>query len=557
MTKKSQRSHIPKSHLPGLMILVFTLLMFYWSFSFLILNPIYIDWIMITASDRVSYYLAWSHFRYEDWHWPPGIIQNYNYPMGNSVGLNDAIPLLAIPLKLFHPLLPKIFQYFGWWLFICYFLQGFISARLLRSCGVKDPLLRGLGGMVFMITPFLVARLEHMALNAHWVLLAGLLFYSYSYYERYSLKRIITSVLLVLAIAAAIHPYLCIQYFALAQVVFFHEWLQNKRLKIGQFFACQIVAGTVTLLVWYVMGYFVIPAGAMDVGGFGHFSSNLNTFFNPMNASRIIPELPILPEQSEGMGFIGITSWILLVLALFRLISQRDKLKIKIRQHAFLLSAAFLFFIYALSNKIVFNQFVLLEIPLPYLIDKATSIFRASGRFIWFPAYLLILLGVLNWLRLDWSQWLKRLLLLALVLLQFWDIQPQFDHLYLRNGPFPQPFDPQRIIPLFESADLVLTYPPFEKQNILSSDYHHWAYLAALAETPITTGYPGRIDWYGQYQFKEKLEAQLKMNDLGKYTNTAIVLRDTFLKDFDVWEESGLFDREVFDGYSILITKSK
>ena len=53
-----------------------------------------------------------------------------------------------------------------------------------------------------------------------------------------------------------------------------------------------------------------------------------------------------------------------------------------------------IFFIIAISNKINFGSFVLLDISLPKFLYGPLSIARASGRFLWPIYYLIFIAGL-------------------------------------------------------------------------------------------------------------------------------------------------------------------
>ena len=111
-----------------------------------LLAPGNIGWLM--RHDSQTYYLAFEHFRREAWHWPPGLIEHIGYPVGTSIGNTDAIPLVAMPLKLVAAWLPTPFQFLGAWLFACWVLQGAFGALLARQV-TSSRLVQALAGTLF------------------------------------------------------------------------------------------------------------------------------------------------------------------------------------------------------------------------------------------------------------------------------------------------------------------------------------------------------------------------------------------------------------------------
>ena len=74
------------------------------------LNPHNIDWL---GEDGSQHYIGWELLRQDQWHWPLMYTNRWGYPVGDSVALVDVNPWMALPFKVFSPLLPEPFQYFG------------------------------------------------------------------------------------------------------------------------------------------------------------------------------------------------------------------------------------------------------------------------------------------------------------------------------------------------------------------------------------------------------------------------------------------------------------
>lgn len=85
-------------------------------------------------SDVIQHYAGWVNYRNSPWQFPlgkAGILGNYSEQAGTTISFTDSIPLVAIICKLFAPLLPNIFQYFGWYVYICFILQATSALMLL------------------------------------------------------------------------------------------------------------------------------------------------------------------------------------------------------------------------------------------------------------------------------------------------------------------------------------------------------------------------------------------------------------------------------------------
>ena len=100
-------------------------------FGFSVVNPMATDWIWHDVThDTAQHYIGWEFFRADS---SGGIINGLAYPEGLPITFMDAIPLIALPLKLLAGVLPAGFQYFGLWALICYVLIGGLGAVLVRK----------------------------------------------------------------------------------------------------------------------------------------------------------------------------------------------------------------------------------------------------------------------------------------------------------------------------------------------------------------------------------------------------------------------------------------
>ena len=98
------------------------------------LNPSNIDWLAHGENyDMLQNFIGWSYFEKDTWRFPVGLNPNYGIELSNSIVFTDSIPLLAVVFKLFRHLLPYPFQYFGFWLLICFILQYFFAMKLLKN----------------------------------------------------------------------------------------------------------------------------------------------------------------------------------------------------------------------------------------------------------------------------------------------------------------------------------------------------------------------------------------------------------------------------------------
>src|SRR5262245_2169292 len=208
-------------------------IVFFMMYGCKILEPTFVEW-TLSGPDPAQHFLGWHFFRSEPWTFPLGTIKSYVYPEGTSLVYTDSIPLLAIPLKLVSAFLPPLFQFKGFWLLLCYLLQGYFAA-LLVSRILNHSIMNLLATLFFLLSPVLVARsYYHEALSAHWIILAAL----YLYFQVDSgTNRIRWVTLLILA--SMVHFYLLAMSFIILSGYLLRELLQDHKKNLGsviQFF---------------------------------------------------------------------------------------------------------------------------------------------------------------------------------------------------------------------------------------------------------------------------------------------------------------------------------
>ena len=90
-------------------------------------------WIMAgyDEDDLTQHYAGWVQFRSSDWAFPFGLIGDMADGTGTMVSFTDSIPILAIFFKAIESILPKTFQYFGWYNLFCFvFTSGNLGGNI-------------------------------------------------------------------------------------------------------------------------------------------------------------------------------------------------------------------------------------------------------------------------------------------------------------------------------------------------------------------------------------------------------------------------------------------
>ncbi|MDR1444725.1 MAG: DUF6311 domain-containing protein [Treponema sp.] len=147
---------------------------FIFVFGTIILDFTYTDWLM-AGGDLSQHYLGWRLFRSSSWYFPFGLMDNIVYPFKESIIYTDSIPLFAVIFKMFSPVLPENFQYFGLFGIICYTLQGGIGAMLIRRIG-GGAAHAIIGSVFFVLSTVMMQRIYgHTSLSAHFIILLMIL----------------------------------------------------------------------------------------------------------------------------------------------------------------------------------------------------------------------------------------------------------------------------------------------------------------------------------------------------------------------------------------------
>ena len=352
--------------------------------------PTHVSWIR-PGSDWGYHFAGWEFFRHAPWELPAGAIPNLLYPVGTTVGYMDGIPWLAFLAKLASPLLPDPIQYIGLWFLACYALQGWFGARLVRALTPSGPA-AAFGGIFFVIAPVLLHRIAHEALCAHFLLLAAI-----TLAVRRETRAPLWPPILLPAFVMGIHPYLAFMVLCVCLGAIARHWLEGliglRSALLRAALTLALVAGVAALL-----GYFVHTGDDIAGQGFGKWSSDLSSLFNPDGHSRHIPDLPMLFWEGEGCGFlgIGILALLLLTPAVLALGWFRKAPPLPWRRVLPLVVAALLCAAIAYSSNVrLFGKQIL---DVGFLYPKSVgAAFRSSGRFIWVLTYTLTIGALAIW----------------------------------------------------------------------------------------------------------------------------------------------------------------
>jgi hypothetical protein len=483
-------------------------LFFAWIAGTRALDPREIGWLM--RFDWPVHFFGWHFFRNEPWHWPPGLITSYNAPVGTSIGFTDSVPLVALALKPFSAWLSMPFQYIGPWLLACFTLQGWCGAWLVAQWTPRVSI-QACGAALFVLMPTLLIRIGHPALCAHWLLLWVLVVAARDGASR---VRVLEWALIGL-IAGLMQPYLAVMVLGLLAAVAMTP-AAVPLAKRGSALAASIVA---MLAAWWSWGVFSLVGGdSLAEGGLGLYSMNVLAPITPSRWSMFLPELPVATQAQdfEGFQYLGLGVLLLLALAVALHLRARptDPPGATARRRRgfgtpiFLAALAMAFF--SLSPRVTLGSGVLFDVSGPWA-DRL-AVFRASGRFFWPLAYLL-----LGWAL---ATLIARLpprvvitLLSALVAVQAVDLHGAHEErrrgardpgFYVWASPMASPVWHQ----LLGAYDHLVLSPPPQCGNS-PIGYEAPAYLAGLHGLTVNAGHLSRRDEASRRHYCQSLADQM------------------------------------------------
>jgi hypothetical protein len=372
---------------------------FLWVGGGAVLPPTRIDWMM--REDWAAHLFGWLFFRNAPWQLPLGWLPNHFYPYGTSVARTDSVPWAALLLKPFSGVLPLDFQYFGLWLALGFMLMGSFGARLVGSVSQRS-VHQVLGGMLLALSPLMASRFGHPSLVSHWLLVGMIWLHLRAVPDARTAWRSMALAALLNALGAGTHPYLVAMLLPLAAALTVRLAL-DRVLGWARAAAATLAIAALDMLLFALFGHFTGSEAGAE--GFGDFSADLATLINPMGWSRLLPNLPAMPRQGEGYGFLGAGGLLLAALALASVaLRLRAARELPWRRALPVLVASLALAFYALSWRVTWLGQPVADLSALYApLAKQTAAFRASGRFIWPLHYLLVCGAVLLVVRL-WRQ---------------------------------------------------------------------------------------------------------------------------------------------------------
>lgn len=489
-----------------------------------ILEPQYIGW-LYGRFDPIQHYLGWDFFRRSDWTMPIGLSPSFGVDISSSIVYADSIPLMAIIFKGFDHFLPSTFQYFGFWLLICFVLQAYFGWKLAVIYFDSIPLRLGIT-ILFVISPQLLWRLNthagvHNALASHFLILAGIFLvlrrannYRFFWWTALFLSSLMINfyfLLITSLLWAADSVDRCI----------------SKSLSVKDGFKDLFLLSVIVLFFGWQVGYFAIATSSVDIWGYGFFRFNLMAPIDSYGLSTFIPDVKLPSTWGEGYGYFGLGVLIGCVLAIPYFLIYARSVKSFILKNPALLFVLALFLILSVTNNIGIGSqnFV---IDLPEVVLKILGITHSAARFFW-PIYYFLIIFVVYAIYNVYSKKLSIAIILSLAIIQLIDLNPLMRSIHAEYA--------RDLTSIYEDA--VLKDPLWKeaakkyKKLILIPAMNqplHWETFALLAseyDLPTNSIFTARIDSSKIDIANKKLETSI---ELGKLDGDSLyVLQDRFV----------------------------
>jgi len=363
------------------------LVLFSLFFTLDILVPTRVGWLL--AGDWGQHFLGWHAFRQTPLAWPFNHEYLLAHPTGLSLIYTDSNPLLALPLRLASPLLPKHFQYIGPWLFTCLILHYYLAWRLVEK-HAPGPWAAMAGATLLTLLPTLYNRIGHDTLCAHWPILWGL----YIFFEIRDERRKLLWYGVLLGLTGLIHPYILFMLLAIWAGDQARRLVPLLKARAWRAAATATVLAGVTLLpciaTLAISGAFSGQSPASD--GFGVYGMPLDAVFNPGRKDFPLAVLtgPQDPRMAfEGFQYLGFGLLVLVGSAIW-LYMKSPGLKAAaevVRRARPLLWPFVLLLALAITDHIFLYKIKLIDMSWPTPVVDVLNIVRASGRLFWPIAY--------------------------------------------------------------------------------------------------------------------------------------------------------------------------
>ena len=403
---------------------------------------------LAALGDEATSITGQRYFLAAPWAWPLLHTPLLAAPAGTNVALTDSIPLALLVTKPFRAWLDPGASVAQAWLALVLALQPAAAVFALRQTGERR-LLPALAVAILAISlPTLLHRYGHKALCTH----AAILLAIGLYLRLVSGRRGWPAAIGLMAACVLIHPYILALVVAILGAVPLTLLLRGDRgwrRAVSLFLAGVAGCG---VLAW-VLGF----GGSRPAFGFGYYSMNLLGPFLP-TGSTLFPELAFDAtggQAWEGLQYLGAGVLVLSLAAAVQALRGRAG---RWWRHAGLLLVLVGLGVFALSNRVYAGPYHLFDWPrVPAVVEQ----FRATARFFWPLAYVIVVAGVAVVAR-SFPPRAAVVLLTGVVLLQWVDtsrLRGELRH-HARVGD-PWEIDAPALRPVFAAHRQLTLWPSF------------------------------------------------------------------------------------------------
>lgn len=447
------------------------------------LDPTSTAWMMARGFDMPSDWLAIEAFARRPWGVPPGYFQTWNWPVGSTIGLSDGYPALAFFLKLVYPLLPRMAQWFGWIWVLHHALQagfGFLLARRLTHDNASG----FFGALLLLLTPSMLLRAGlHVALSAHWLILAALWLFFASRTWRAPLLVSAWSALLV--VAGLTHPTVATMTAAILIAGLSHAALTRELSNLSRWGATSIAALTGLFAGWWASGIFFFEDAGLSARGSDRFSIDAAAWFEGAGYSRFGLDLALAQSATiESFAYLGVGVMMLLVAGLY--VSRgRDDFDKKTQLVLSMIALGAWCFALGTTPRALGSSLGGFD---PGWLDGLYGAFRACGRFAWLTGYIMIGAALASVAKLSLRR--RRVLLFLCVVVQLADVRLWSEPL-VDDAPT-APVTDARWAEALRDARALVTIPPYPDSR-LGTSKRDWDLIRVALEHDLDGVTAGKI----------------------------------------------------------------
>ena len=301
---------------------------------------------LYTIADVSNSQNGWIFFKNDIWHFPLGKNPNYGLDIATSIVFSDSIPLFAFLFKIFKSFLPENFQYFSFWIFLCFFLQSYLAFLIIYK-KTNNLFYSFLSSLLFILSRIFLYRLgSNLSLAGQWLILLG--YYIY-FFANKNKSNYFWTILLILS--TLVHLYFTAMLFVIYGFFILQTFLSTKKInKIIVNYSFTIIS---VLIFMYIFGYFETEFMGSVSRGYGVFGLDILGIFDPQHSTDDLNWSFFLKNiegtTGEGFNYLGLGIIILLFFIIL------------------------IFFVKVIKNKKIFNLFLKKNIFFLFLVILFTS----------------------------------------------------------------------------------------------------------------------------------------------------------------------------------------